>query len=378
MLLPYLQHILKEFEDLTALQILSDTAKSDLILTLVEASQFSDIEWKRRAIALAKMALPLIDDPYVQACVFRRDFKIRRIEGDQDFLVLAQDHLANNSLQHNTGPMMNAELGHLTLQISIDLVQKEELAQASEYLRKWQPSRPNSPSKAEQIVSHELAIWRGKVLRYQGDLQASLTCLQQVSSEIEHEVLYGDIRSQLACNLGDVYCELGQPADAERLLNQAIERLNNQGLENSVNWHLLQLSRAESLFGQGKFTAAEVLCLKIRSSPRLNKFGGLYLSTLLARLYHTQSNWTEAFKHWGEALRKISDYPLINADTSRIILQSQEHVLSNQNNLELVKETQKQIIALKKNVRPNGNKYWIPGLRQWYSHLKTLMPTGFS
>ena len=76
------------------LKILSDSAKLDLILSFMEASRFSDVRWKRHAIALAKKALQQVNDPYLHAYVAQRDCAISRTFGDTDGSALALSSFA--------------------------------------------------------------------------------------------------------------------------------------------------------------------------------------------------------------------------------------------------------------------------------------------
>ncbi len=163
--LPHLRHTLKEFEDGEDLKILSNAAQTLVILSLVEASRFSNPDWKRRAIAMAKKGLQYIDDSYPHACVAQRESTIRRVHDNDIHSALASSSF---DCQYKLSPRMNAELGQLALQSAINHVHNEDLSKAIEKLRTWQPMNIKSPSKAERIVLYHLTIWEGKILRYRG------------------------------------------------------------------------------------------------------------------------------------------------------------------------------------------------------------------
>ncbi|KAI4166538.1 MAG: hypothetical protein LQ343_007969 [Gyalolechia ehrenbergii] len=366
--LPHLQHTLKEFGDCQNLKVLSDSAKVDLILGLVEASRFSDVGWKRHAIALAKKVLQQVNDPYLHACVAQRDCAVSRTFGDTDRSALALSSFATDNYPHKTDPRMNAELGQLTLQSAINHIHNEELAKATEELRSWQPLNTTSPSTAERIALYHMNLWQGKIFRYQGQFSNSLACLQMALLETKHEGSLEDARPRLICDLGDVYCELGDPLYAEHLLEAEIKRLDDRGRKNFTDRCLLRLSRAESLWGQGRLEEAEALCSGIQSSPHLSKLDKLRLSTLFGRIYHTRCDWSNARHYWTKALSDISAYPLVNGYTSRVILYSMKEVLLQEGNLEWSTKYNDQIKEMKV-IKPGGCEYWIPGLGKWYQDL---------
>jgi len=133
-------------------------------------------------------------------------------------------------------------------------------------------------------------VWQGRALRYRGRFSKSLVCLQKAMLESKHEESLEDARPNLICDLGDVYCEFGNPSYAKHLLGEKIKRLDDRRAKNSKDWYLLQLSRAESLMGQGRFEEAKALCLEIQSYSRLSKLDNLRLSTLFKRIYHERSD----------------------------------------------------------------------------------------
>ncbi|KAL9044405.1 MAG: hypothetical protein Q9214_002455 [Letrouitia sp. 1 TL-2023] len=366
--LPHLQHTLKESGDCEKFKSLSNTARADLILSLVEASRFSDAKWKCHAIAMAKRALQQVNDSYLQACVAQRDCAVGRICGDTERSTLTLSSFAIEDYPHNVDPRMNAELGHLTLQSAINHVPDEELAKAIEELRSWQPLNATSPSTAERIASYHIDLWLGRVFRYQGQFSDSLECLQRSLLKTNHEGLFEDVRPQLICDLGDVYCELGHPLKAEYLLEAEMKRLDDRGKRNSTDWYLLQLSQAESLWGQGRLEEAEALCSGIQSFPRLSKLSKLRLFTLFGRISYARGDWSNSRHYWTKALSILSTYPLVNGHTSRVILYSMKEVLQQEGNLEWSAKYNDQFKEMKE-IKSGGCEYWIPGLGKWFHNL---------
>ena len=366
--LPHLQHTLKESGNCENFKILSDTAKVDFILSLVETSRFSDVKWKSHAIALAKKALQQVNDFYFHACVTQRDCAINRIIGDTDRSALALSSFAIEKYPHKTDPKMNAELGKLILQSAINHIHNEELAKTIEVLRSWQFMNATSPSTVERIALYHMDLWQGKVFRYQSQFSNSLACLQRALLKIEHESSLEDARPRLICDLGDIYCELGDPLHAEHLLEAEIKRLNDRGRKNFTDRCLLQIFHAESLWGQGRFEKAEALCSGIQPFFHLSKLDKLRLSILFGRIYHARCDWSNARHYWTKTLSELSAYLLINGHTSRMIFYFMKKVLLQKGNLEWSTEYKDQIKKMKE-IKPGGCEYWIPGLGKWYHHL---------
>jgi len=137
-------------------------------------------------------------------------------------------------------------------------------------------------------------VRQAKVLRYQGRVSESLEYPQRSLLQSKHEAWFEDARPGLICELGDVYCELGDQLSAERLLEVEIKFQDDRGRKNSTDWCLLQLSRAESLLGHGRLDEDKTLCSELRQYSRLSKFDRLRLSTLFGRIYHDRSDWSNA------------------------------------------------------------------------------------
>ncbi len=90
-------------------------------------------------------------------------------------------------------------------------------------LRTWRPLSVASPSTAERIVVYHLDVRQAKALRYQGRVSESLEYPQRSLLQSKHEAWFEDARPGLICELGDVYCELGDQLSAERLLEVEIK-----------------------------------------------------------------------------------------------------------------------------------------------------------
>jgi len=166
---------------------LPDAATADLILSLIEASRFSNIEWKHLAITLAKKALQQIDNSYLNACVAQRDCTIYRILGDSKHSALALSKFVVDNRRYELDPRMNAELGQLSLQSAMNYIQDEDLTKAIVELRTWRPLSVASPSTAERIVVYHLDVRQAKVLRYQGRISESLKYPQRSLLQSKHE-----------------------------------------------------------------------------------------------------------------------------------------------------------------------------------------------
>ena len=366
---PHLQHTLNEFLDRESLQSLSDNAKADLVLSLIEASRLPGAERKHYAISQAKKLLQYSKDSYLHACVAQRECLISRVSGDsnQSTLTLSSFWTQFNSFEHTINQRVNAELGQLTLQSAISHIQNEELTKAIEALQTWQPLKPDSPSTMERVTLYHLNLKQGLAFRYQGAFSSSQACLHKAMLEVERDNLE-DARASTTCNLADVYCELEDFVSAEKLLDAEIDHIESRGMKDTSDWYLLQISRAEVLLGQRQLDRAKPLCLEIQSYPCLSKFSNLRLSTLLARIYQVKRDWISARHYWTVALSRISAYPLVNGNSTKMILYSMKEVLRHGGDRKWSDEYGAQIKKLEE-IKPERCEYWIPGLGRWYHQL---------
>jgi tetratricopeptide (TPR) repeat protein len=389
---PYLQHALQSFPVQQHLVDLTYEDKVNVVGGLVEASRFSDNEWKKFAIAQAQSLLPDVDDLYMRASVAERINVLDRISHQERHPGIQRttnmiDHISHQERQPGTPNnlckvlgdngssnchKLNSLHGHLIIQTAIDYIHADAPEMAIEKLKTWQPVKPESPSTVEKITLFYVELWKGKSNRYQGAFDAALACFHRADTRTRTSLLE-DAGPELVCELADTYCELGNFRAAETLLESEFNRLDRSGYNRSKTWYQVLLSRAELLRRQGHTAEAKSLCLEVVSSlyvagcPIISKYLQLRVFTLLGRIYQANNEWQDAVSSWNRSLSLSRGFAMGNGHTTQAILLSMKEVLTNLHEKQNGEENDKvlDVIDQIQSVKSGGCKFWIPGLNGW-------------
>ncbi|KAI8671822.1 hypothetical protein NCS57_00658600 [Fusarium keratoplasticum] len=363
--LPHLEHTLQAFQD--HFDLLHTSTRIDLALTLVEASRFPTIAWKRSVISQAEIASSGLEHPYLDCRIAQSQSLLSRIAGDMDYAT----KIISKSVQPKAevDKRMNSALGQATIQRSLNCIQVEDLKTAKTLLEQWTPLDQNS-SPIEQVTVFRKELLLGRVLRFLGVFKESLLHLDQARETAEHgkDLLFDEDLCDLTCEHADTLRELDDPGAAEHHLRAEIARRGQKGL--SSGRPRLEISLAEALFAQEHFQEAERLCLDIQSRPGLLKFEKLRLHITLAKIRHVQSDKESALSYWQEAMEEIGKFQLTNGRTTRIIVISICDALKDLGQTSLLNEYMKQLESLGKMMKPGGTMYWIAGMRHWSEYLE--------
>lgn len=360
----HLKHTLQEVRDHEGFKNMPENLRIDLALTLVEASRFQKIEWKKLAVALAKEVAHGLNNKYVRYCIAARDSLLYRITGHYTEAV----HVIETTLdpiQHrlDIDIMAHVAAGYLLVQRAMNYFQNEQLAMSLEALDAWQPLQA---TPAEKAVLFHINVLRGRILRFQGKFHESLACLKKYMVEHFDDPLFSDELCDLTCEIADTLRELDDPVHGEQLLRSQLSR-QDQALSSRP---LLKLSLAESLFAQGKYAEVEALCSDVKSQ-RLSKMGNLRLCITLAKLRHIEADWEGAFEWWTKALVAMSKFPPTSGLATRTIYLSICDVLRHQGFQELELNSRKELATLEKVSMHPEAKHWIPGFRHWLTTLRS-------
>jgi tetratricopeptide (TPR) repeat protein len=371
--LPHLKHALQAFQD--GYKHLAKSTRADLVLTLVEASRFPKMQWKRFVLLSAKLAMDGLDDQYLRSRIAETECIVHRIDGDIDRATSCLD-LSRNRLSSLVDNRMHATTGQILIQNSLNCIQVEDLATARKILEDWHPLG-QSPSSMETAVLFRKGIILGKTLRFQGEFKESLAHLQTSQTIVRQSknlVIDEDLRD-LTCNLAETLLELDDPVLAEQHLRAEIAR-RVQNLDSSSGGSLLELSLAESLFAQRRFGEAELLCSEILSRSGLLKSEQLRLHIILAKLRHINFDDEGASPHWGRAMKVVRKFPNETCAT-RIIVLSVCDILGRVNISTpdkkglLLQQSLETLSSLGKLAKPGGYRCWIAGLRHWDEYLRS-------
>ncbi|OQE47533.1 hypothetical protein PENCOP_c001G09023 [Penicillium coprophilum] len=361
LLLSHVRYTLERAQRYCKVEDITPMARIDIALNVIESARFSHMEWKQSAIKHAEDLTVGLDDGYMRLCLAQRQCLLHRLSGEIDLASIA---LADGA-SYKGNRKLHAAYGHTVVQHALNHIQLDQLTEAMEVLRAWEPtSWANSAMEQTVLFRQQLII--GKILRYRGYFVGSLSYLERSQNIMNTPkgLNYIEDTSELACSLADTYLELDDPAKAESCLRAAIDRqASKQGI--------LIIALAECLFAQEKLGEAErTLCRVSQCRLKLMKMDKLRLAILQAKLSHVQSQFGEAFRYWTEAMSNLRQFNLASGRTTRTILLSQCDVLKHQGLFDLERRTRNQLDALEECADAVGALYWIPGLRHWLNYLE--------
>lgn len=366
--LPHLKHSLEALQG--CFEQFPASTRVDLVLTLIEASRFPTMSWKRFAVGQAEFAARGIEGWYAHSCIVQSQCLLSRIAGDMDRATSSLDNFGYDRPSSVMDPRMHSAIGQATIQRALNCIQIEDLSAAKKLLEDWGPLN-QEPSPMEEVVLFRKSMILGRLLRFQGEFTESLTHLQKARKTAEQRkaLSFDEDLRDLTCDLADTLRELDDPASAERYLHAELARRDQNCT--SPGRSLLELALAEALFAQGRFKEAESLCSDIQSRPGLLKFEQLRLRITLAKIRHVDSDNEGALSCWSEAMGAIGKFRMTNGRTTRIIVISICDSLSRLGHTSLVHESLRQVASLDELAKPGGSHYWIAGLRHWLDYLQS-------
>lgn len=344
------------------------------MLTLIEASRFPNLPWKRFVVSQAEKATHGLEDWHLQACIAQAQCLISRITSDIARAESSLDLLDTSRLSTTTDKRIHLAGEQIAIQRSLNCIQVEELSAAKTWLENLGCRDPRpSPMKTMILFRREMLL--GRVFRFQGEFSQSLVHLERARQKVEEQqdLIFDEDLRDLTCDLADTLRELDQPAIGERHLRTEIARQDQEHASTRKS-SLLELSLAEMLFGQGRFNEAEELCLDVQSRPTLLRFEKLRLHITLAKIYHINSDYERASAQWAQAMVAVSKFPNESGAT-RIIVMSVCDILARQKapgqDNPLLDQSLTTLDSLGKLAKPDGVRCWIAGLRHWVESLQS-------
>lgn len=361
---PHILYTLNAIRDNDGYGSLPSGYTDQLISSLVEASRFSGLEWKCTIIATAREVLRSCSSiDYLELLVAQREALMNRL-----LKVSPTTSLSVPNYSKSTNRRIYAALGSEVIQEALDFLQQEQLSLAINALEKWTSGyTPASPM--EDIIGFRLNLLRAKILRYQGNFQDSIGCLD------------------LSQGIIDKYLDLRFDEDIGDLISERVNTLQELGdLDSSqalIETHLgqdhtlatkliLRLSLAECLFAQQRFAEAEALCAQIETCNTMTRIARLRLRIISAKLYHVQSDLPRAYSRWIEALQIINEFPPASGRATYIIYLSLSNILKRQGQQELESNFQEELTRTQNLSSSAAATCWIVGLTKWNEYLNTL------
>jgi hypothetical protein len=367
-----------------------DQIPSDLRPTiansLLESSFYPGRTWKEFSIQEAEGLIVLIPntDPYLRISLRHRQSLLERklLQADvHESRPLAQ-RIAHSQLLNPSNRRENALMGRDRHQDALRYFQEEQLSRAIEMLNQWQPLQP--PSLMEVVVCCELNLFRGKILRFQGQHKESQKCLETVYKMMsEHRLSWDEMSGTFALQMADTMFCLGQYAEAKK---QAEFLLGNRqySLEiRTISFVIL----AEYFMVQNKWSEAEHCLLNAQQECNAaaeqpaddassDNLVGLSKETTLrfhisrAKLAHLQGQWNQAFEKWVKAIEAVNKIPPTSGHAAKVLHLSQQKVLRELHQPELAARSADDINDLGQVLTQSEATNWIPGLDVWEQYLK--------
>ncbi|RMZ78661.1 hypothetical protein DV738_g3784, partial [Chaetothyriales sp. CBS 135597] len=345
------------------------SVRIDLALTLVEASRFPTVIWKRFAILQAEAIARGLDEPYLHARLAESQCLLARVTGNMDQATSSLEYVSMDGTLSTVDKRIHSAAGHIAIQHALNRIQVEDVSGAKGLLADWDCL--GQPSPIEEVVLFRKHLITGRALRFQGDFTNSLAHLQQSQTIMERSKIlnFNEDRRDLVCEHADTLRELDQCVPAEQCLRAELARQESEEISPHAQV-LIKLSLAESLFGQERFREAEELCLAVESCPTLLKFEKLRLNIIMAKIRHVlESDLESALSYWNKALAVLGKFNMTNGRTTRILVLSICDILIRQGQDWLVHESMKQVRSLDAMAKPGGVMFWIAGTKHWIEYL---------
>ncbi|KAM5347139.1 hypothetical protein ACJ41O_010144 [Fusarium nematophilum] len=360
--LPHVRRTTGYFQD--SFQEIPTHTRTDLVLTLLEASRFPDMAWRHFAVDQAEAASGGLEDQYLRLCIGQSRSLLGRLSENMEEAVSSLRDLPVEGSDKRT----HAAIGLANFQRCLNSSQVEDHATARKVLEDWDYLDEN-PSPMERVVCFRKHMLLGRLLRYQGEFRDSLKHFEMArkATEQHSEIILDEELRDFTCDLADTLRELDDPATGERLLRAEIaRRKENPSPFFGRSWP--ELSLAETLFAQEKFKEAEEICLDIQSRPNHLKFTKLRLNIILAKIRHVNSDLEAALSCWSEAMEAMQKFPFVSGRVARIITMSIADILDAQGHNWVARESPRRGSV---DVKPEGIRYWIAGFRHWADYLQS-------
>ena len=241
-----------------------------MIELYLSSSRFGTITWKLEAIAQAKKLSQKLRYPYFSAMVAVRENSTLRIEGETPKLDEVLMDAMSKYIRHNGtlslplgDPRYNAQAAKLLQSRAENLIFVDELEEAQRELDGWSPINVASPSSMEKII--QVSVTLGRLSKIQGHFQRALSELDPALERFEAEdVDAGGLRRVLLATIGEVYCKLGRPANAQSVLVPELDCMKLTKSQNSSIGLRLQPALAESYLRNGSHDRSRDVARTVR------------------------------------------------------------------------------------------------------------------
>lgn len=380
--LSQLAHILAEYDKISMGHQGPTPFRHELAATLLAASRFSDPSWKIEAIDRAKQLLKDDPDLYMNAWLTSRESAVLRMSGKQD----ESDKVLQNFVQSNVlpepdrvsevTPRYNAQRGDLTISFAENLIRQWKLEEARNELNEWSPLDPTASSALERITLRARDIILGKALRYQGHFKEALALLKKVLDESQVDDFFegSGWYCVLLSGVADLYCELGQPQEAEKLLQPELKSMIEKGTQDIATGRRLRVSLAETFLERNLFDLAEEILLRLKDfyeaverPDHTTNISFFRVWVGLARVCHWQARWDEAVSYWRQALVGAAHLRMNDGFNAGLVRYSLAHILHIAGDID---QSHIMLAEAKQNLASERRVFWIAGFNsRWHDEI---------
>jgi len=325
------------------------TRRGDMVDLYLSSSRFSTTTWKLEAVAQARKSSQEVGDPYLCMLVASRESSVLRMKGETLKSDEVLQDVMNKYIRHDGISMVpfgdlrcNAQAGKLIQSRAENLIFVNDLEEARRELDGWRPINEASPSSMEKIVQVSINLTLGRLTKIQGHFERALSQLTPTFERIEAEDIdAGGWRRVLLASIGEIYCELGRPADAHRILNSELDCMKLTKSQNMISGLRLQLVLAESYLRDGSHNRSREVADTVRrviersrEQSSITRRFCLRTWTILARIAHMREHWDEALGCWKESLKILELMHDLSGPSAAIVNFSIAHVLRKQGHID--------------------------------------------
>lgn len=259
---------------------------------------------------MEKEGLESLDPPSMASFVLRKSFVLRS-DGKWD----ESSTLLRECLQTLTpfDRRLNAIRGLLIYSLASNLWERENFIEAEKQLGLWNPMEFMLPSLYETRSFVRILTGSALVSLHQGHFTEARDLLQRAREQYDP-----DSRALLdvCATLADVFCELGEPSEALKLLEPIINKgacLGNRYTRNC------SISYAEVSICLGRHELAESVLVALQqhyeTCPTLDRHDRrrhIRILVMLAQNLHRQANsiqeWQETERRWEAVVRCLREF----------------------------------------------------------------------
>ena len=225
--------------DVEDLIISSGSLRASLVEALIAASYFSDTSWKETSIDLARRFVH--EDVFHKGLVAARASTLYRLQRN---LTASTDHIVK-FFPSNTNLRGRVQTLFVGVSAALNDIEHDQMKKAAERLESiLQSCATSNPMGLLAAFRTRLTLARN--FRYRGLFQEALSHARSCLETAYADTLCAQDRAKTVVEVADLYCELEQPAKAQKLATDELQHLRKA--KSNARWaRHLRLYLAETM-----------------------------------------------------------------------------------------------------------------------------------